>query len=92
MVGALESLWSEQERRWAQRAQSQGHYPIERYQRDVIAAHKALLSAIVAGQAEKAARIARKHLQESQHYALEEGSTRVVSATSLRNGFNRVGA
>lgn len=92
MVGALESLWSEQERQWAQRAQSKGHYPIEKYQRDVIAAHKALLAAIVAGQAEKAARIARKHLQESQHYALEEGSSRVVRATSLRNGFNRVGA
>jgi GntR family transcriptional regulator, transcriptional repressor for pyruvate dehydrogenase complex len=92
MVGALESLWSEQERQWAQRASSQGHYPIEKYQRDVIAAHKALLSAIVAGQAEKAARIARKHLQESQHYALEDGSAQVVRATSLRNGFTRVGA
>ena len=92
MVGALESLWSEQERQWAQRAQSQGQYPIERYQREVVAAHKALLSAIVAGQAEKAARIARKHLQESQHYALGEGGDQVVRATSLRNGFNRVGA
>ena len=92
MVGALESLWSEQERQWAQRAQSQGQYPIEKYQRDVIAAHKALLAAIVAGQAEKAARIARKHLQESQHYALEDGSDQVVRATSLRNGFTRVGA
>jgi DNA-binding FadR family transcriptional regulator len=92
MVGALESLWSEQERQWAQRAQSQGAYPVERYQRDVIAAHKALLNAIIAGQEEKAARIARKHLQKSQHYALEEGSDQVVRATSLRNGFNRVGA
>jgi GntR family transcriptional regulator, transcriptional repressor for pyruvate dehydrogenase complex len=92
MVGALESLWSEQERQWAQRAQSQGQYPIEKYQRDVIAAHKALLAAIIAGQSEKAARIARKHLQESQHYALEGGSDAVVRATSLRNGFNRVGA
>jgi len=92
MVGALESLWSEQERQWAQRAQSQGSYPVEKYRRDVIAAHKALVSAISAGQGEKAARIARKHLQESQHYALAEGSDQVVRATSLRNGFNRVGA
>ena len=92
MVGALESLWSEQERQWAQRAQSQGEYPIEKYQRDVIAAHKALLAAILAGQAEKAARIAGKHLHESQHYALKGGSDSVVRATSLRNGFNRVGA
>ena len=92
MVGALESLWSEQERQWAQRAESKGQYPVERYRREVVAAHKALLAAITAGQAEKAARIARRHLQESQHYSLAEGSAQVVRATSLRNGFNRVGA
>jgi DNA-binding FadR family transcriptional regulator len=91
-VGALESLWSEQERQWAQRAQLQGQYPVERYRRDVINAHKALVSGISAGQAERVARLARRHLQESQHYALAEGSDQVVRATSLRTGFNRLGA
>jgi DNA-binding FadR family transcriptional regulator len=89
MVGALESLWSEQERRWAQRAQSRGQYPVEKYRRDVIAAHKAVVDGIAAGQAEKVERLARRHLQESQHYALGEGSDRVVTATGLRNGFTR---
>jgi DNA-binding FadR family transcriptional regulator len=92
MVGALESLWSEQERQWAQRVDSQGQYPVERYRRDVINAHKALLSGIAAGQAERVAKLAKRHLQESQHYALAEGREQVVRATSLRAGFNHLGS
>lgn len=92
MVGALESLWSEQERQWAQRADSQGQYPEERYRRDALTAHKALVSGISGGQAERVAKLARRHLQESQHYALAEGSDRVVRATSLRSGFHRLGS
>jgi DNA-binding FadR family transcriptional regulator len=92
MVGALESLWSEQEAQWAHRADSEGRYPVEKYRREVIAAHKALVTAIAAGQAEKVAKMARRHLQESQHYALAEGSDQVVRATSLRSGFDRFGA
>ena len=90
MVGALESLWSEQERQWALRAQSRGTYPGENYRRDVLSAHKALVTAIAEGKAERAANLARKHLQESQHYALAEGSHQVVRATSMRSGFSRL--
>lgn len=85
-VGALESLWSEQERQWAQRATSQGSYPDQGSRRAVLAAHKGLLGAIAAGASEKAARLARKHLEHAQHYALEGSGTAVVRATSLRNG------
>jgi DNA-binding FadR family transcriptional regulator len=92
MVGALESLWSEQEAQWAHRAQEQGQYPVERYRREVLSAHKALVNGISAGQAEKVARLARRHLQESQHYALADGSDRVVRATTLRSGFDRFGS
>jgi GntR family transcriptional repressor for pyruvate dehydrogenase complex len=91
-VGALESLWSEQERQWAQRADSQGQYPEEKYRREVLSAHKSLLTAIAAGQVERVTKLARRHLQESQHYSLAEGGSRVVRATSPRSGFNRPGA
>ena len=91
-VGALESLWSEQERQWAQRVHSKGQYPGERYRREVLAAHKALLTAIAGGQADRAAKLAKRHLQESQHYALTEGRDQVVRATSLRSGFNHLSA
>jgi GntR family transcriptional repressor for pyruvate dehydrogenase complex len=84
-VGALESLWSEQERRWAQAAQSQGRYPAPRQQREVQAAHKALAKAIAAGQAERASRLAHNHLAHSQRYALEGSGGAVVKATTLRN-------
>ncbi len=89
-VGALESLWSEQERRWAQRAASAGSYPEHRYRRDVQAAHVALVAAIEAGQVDKASRLVRRHLEQSQHYALADSETQVVRATSLRSGLRDV--
>ena len=89
-VGALESLWSEQERQWAQKAQSQGKYPDERYRRDVLAAHQALVSAIAAGKADRANRLARVHLEHSQHYALDGSGSAVVQATSLLNGMRQL--
>jgi DNA-binding FadR family transcriptional regulator len=84
-VGALESLWSEQERRWAHTADSQGRYPQIRYQRAVQSAHRALTQAIGAGQAEKASKLAQRHLDHSQRYALEGSKDVVVKATGLRN-------
>jgi GntR family transcriptional repressor for pyruvate dehydrogenase complex len=89
-VGALESLWSEQERQWAQRAQSQGSYPVEKYRREVLSAHKSIVDAISAGQAERATRLATKHLEHSQRYALEGSGDTVVRATSLRSGIRRL--
>ena len=39
---------------------------------------------------ERVAKLAKRHLAESQHYALAEGSGQVVRATSLRAGFNHL--
>jgi GntR family transcriptional repressor for pyruvate dehydrogenase complex len=85
-VGALETLWSEQERQWAQQATSAGTYPSETYRKAVQAAHTALVSAVKKGQAEKASRLAGQHLEHSQRYSLEGSEDVVVRATSLRNG------
>jgi DNA-binding FadR family transcriptional regulator len=52
----------------------------------VQAAHQALVSAIRKGQADKASRLARQHLQQSQHYSLQGSENQVVRATDLRNG------
>jgi GntR family transcriptional regulator, transcriptional repressor for pyruvate dehydrogenase complex len=89
-VGALESLWSEQERQWAHTADSQGRYPDARHQREVQSAHKALTQAIGAGQAEKASKLAQRHLDHSQRYALEGSSQVVVKATALRNDLRQL--
>ena len=84
--GALESLWSEQERRWAVRAASEGVYPEERYRRNVLSAHVAVLDAIERGDAEAAGRLDGSHLQHSQHYTLDGSQDEVVRATTLRDG------
>jgi GntR family transcriptional repressor for pyruvate dehydrogenase complex len=88
--GALESLWSEQERQWAVRAASEGLYPEERYRRDVLSAHVALVDAIERGDAEAAGRLDAGHLQHSQHYTLEGSQSQVVRATSLRDGLREL--
>ena len=85
-VGALESLWSEQERQWAQQATSAGTYPGESYRKAVQSAHEALVTAIRKGQAERASRLAGQHLQLSQHYSLQGSEEQIIRATSLRNG------
>ena len=85
-VGALESLWSEQERQWAVRAASEGFYPAERYRREVLSAHVALVDAIECGDAEAAGRLDRGHLQHSQRYTLEGSQGQAVRATALRRG------
>jgi GntR family transcriptional repressor for pyruvate dehydrogenase complex len=87
-VGALETLWSEQERQWAQKANSAGTYPVETYRKAVQAAHVSLVTAIKKGQAEKASRLAGQHLEHSQRYSLRGSETTVVRATSLRSGLN----
>lgn len=89
-VGALESLWSEQERHWARSADSAGEYPGVAEQREVQAAHKALTQAIAAGQADRASKLAQRHLEHSQRYALSGSADTVVRATSLRNDLHRL--
>lgn len=86
-VGALETLWSEQERQWAKQATSAGTYPGEKYRKAVQSAHEALVAAIAKGQPEKASRLAGQHLEHSQHYSLEGSQDQVVRATALRDGF-----
>jgi DNA-binding FadR family transcriptional regulator len=86
-VGALETLWSEQERQWAQEATSAGTYPVESYRKAVQRAHEALVAAISKGQPERASRLAAAHLEKSQHYSLNGSEDKVVRATSLRGSF-----
>jgi DNA-binding FadR family transcriptional regulator len=84
-LGALESLWSEQERQWAVRAASEGVYPEERYRRDVLSAHAAVTDAIASGDADAAGHLDASHLGHSQRYTLEGSPDQVVRATPLRD-------
>jgi GntR family transcriptional regulator, transcriptional repressor for pyruvate dehydrogenase complex len=88
-VGALENLWSQQERQWAAQADSQGSYPEERYRRDVLAAHVALAAVIEAGDGPVAGQLDASHLRQSQRYALEGSEDQVIRASSLLDGLRQ---
>jgi GntR family transcriptional regulator, transcriptional repressor for pyruvate dehydrogenase complex len=89
-LGALENLWSEQERQWAVRAASEGVYPEQRYRRDVLSAHGRVTEAIAAGDADTAGRLDTGHLGQSQRYTLEGSQDEVVRATPLRDGLREL--
>jgi DNA-binding FadR family transcriptional regulator len=91
MVGALESLWSEQERQWAARVTSEGRYPQTEHRREVLAAHTSLLDAIAAGDEDAARKIDAGHVTQSQRYALENSESQVISATTLRDSLRDLG-
>ena len=87
MVGSLETLWSEQERQWAMRAESDGRYPDARHRRHVLTAHGALVRAIADGDAGAATTLAAGHLAEAQRYTLRDSEDQqVVRATALLDG------
>lgn len=72
VVGTLEDLWSRAEEIWAKRAEREGYFP-ERAEREAgLHAHDVLLQAIADGDSDEAERVARKHLELGQRYALAE--------------------
>jgi DNA-binding FadR family transcriptional regulator len=80
MLGTLESMWSQQERQWAQRAQEQGSYPRPEQREEVMAVHESILVAIKSGDEDHAAKLVRSHLRQSQRYALDEVKGALVMA------------
>lgn len=81
MIGSLEHVWSQQERRWAQQAQDEGSYP-EASCRDALSAHRSILRAIESGDPDRASKLARTHLAHTQRYPLSsEGDSPVQVST-----------
>lgn len=91
-VGALESLWSEQERQWAARSTADHTYPTAAQRRSVIDAHVAIIDAIEAGDPDLAAKRSGRHVKESQRYALANAEKQVVRATDLKNRLRGLGS
>jgi DNA-binding FadR family transcriptional regulator len=91
-VGALESLWSEQERQWAAKSAAADTYPEAADRQAVIDAHTAIIDAIEAGDADLAARRSARHVRHSQRYALQGAEKQVVRATDLKNRLRSLGA
>ena len=70
VAGALETLWTAQERSWSEEATRAGFFPEPALRRQALDEHAEALSLIEDGDAEGAARLLRGHLQTAQKYPM----------------------
>lgn len=82
MVRSLVAVWSIQEKAWADIAEGEGRYPVPQQQEEVLESHRHVASALVAGDAIKAAGIAANHLAATQSRVLQNYGERIVDASS----------
>ena len=68
LAGALEAVWSSQERHWAERVSHDGGYPDPRAQGEALRAHRRVVRAIEEGDPDTAIQSMRTHLAKSQPY------------------------
>ena len=66
VAGALETIWSAHERVWVDTMAETGAAPTLDEQRAYLAVHEQIITAIEAGDADEAARLATEHLQGSE--------------------------
>lgn len=83
VIGALEALWSARERDWARRAIRTQTFPDDQTRREGIRAHQRLIDLIAQGDAAGASRVARRHLDQSQLYAVTDGDA-PIQASAVR--------
>lgn len=82
VVGSLESLWSSHEQRWAKRSAASGEYPSKAERRAAHKTHTALTAAIESGDAERARRLATRHLADTQNHVLSQDASQRIIATT----------
>ena len=88
VVGALETVWSQHEQDWAARATAAGEFPDRQRRRSGIRAHERLLEQIDQGDARGTAKVAQRHLDESQRFALSEAANATpISIRASRNSY-----
>lgn len=91
VIGTLESLWSDYEEYWAREHSRVGLYPSVEERKLVLKAHRAVIKAIDAGNADAAERAARHHLRESQKVLLAEAGDTLLSAVPVARGAGQPG-
>jgi GntR family transcriptional regulator, transcriptional repressor for pyruvate dehydrogenase complex len=88
VVGSLEALWTSHETRWAERSSASGGYPSVDARTAVLKTHTALTEAIASGDADRARRVATRHLADAQPFVLSErGAQRIVATSSHPQGW-----
>lgn len=84
LAGVLESLWSAHEQSWSVSASEAGRFPAPLLRKRALQEHEQLIAAIEAGDIDRAARVARKHLTTAQQYPLGDGTGGAIQAEYLR--------
>lgn len=77
-VGALVTLWSTQERAWADSAVSTEHYPELPQRKEVLAVHEQITDAIERGDRKQATTIARGHARAYPQHVLDNDANRRI--------------
>jgi DNA-binding FadR family transcriptional regulator len=80
VMGSLEALWTSHERQWAEQTVAQGEYPSLAERRTALAAHVRLTQAIEAGDAERARRLASRHVGDTQTYVVADDPDQPIQA------------
>ena len=68
VVGSLETLWTSHLQQWANESAARGEYPSMSKRRIALNIHNKMTDAIEAGDAERARRLATRHLADTQTY------------------------
>ena len=82
VVGTLETLWTGHERQWADERFATGTYPSLTKRRAVLGTHVKLTDTIAGGDADRARRLAGRHLSDTQTYVLSGRSDQRIRALS----------
>jgi GntR family transcriptional repressor for pyruvate dehydrogenase complex len=80
VMGSLEALWTSHERQWAEQTVAQGEYPSLAERRAALAAHVKLTQAIEVGDAERARRLASRHVGDTQTYVVADDPDQRIQA------------
>ena len=84
-VGGLVQLWSAQEQTWTESAAPKGRFPGKSIQREIVAAHERIATAIREGNDVTAAHLVKVHLQAAQGFHLSVGNNAYVASEPLRH-------
>jgi len=68
VVGSLETLWTSHLQQWADETAARGEYPSMSKRRVALNIHNKITDAILAGDGERARRLAARHLADTQTY------------------------
>ena len=80
VVGSLETLWTSHLQQWAEETAARGEYPSMSKRRIALNTHNKMTDAIEAGDAERARRLAARHLSDTKTYFLAgEPEQRIVA-------------